>query len=143
MYDGIQDAWLHEIIDLSGYLGQNIKLRFHLVSDGGTNYDGLYFDDINVQKIVSAQNSISQISNLNTSISVYPNPNNGNFIIDTKTEVHCIMYDVNGVEVLNQKVTGKTNIETYNLSSGVYNLSIISNESIINKKVFNIFMMNI
>ncbi len=106
-----------------------------MVSDGGTNYDGLYFDDLSVQKIVSAQNSISQISNLTSQISLYPNPNNGSFIIDTKTEVHCIMYDVNGMEVLNQKVSGKTNIETYNLASGVYNLSIIGNENIINKKV--------
>jgi hypothetical protein len=135
LYDGIQDAWLKESIDLSGYLGQNIKLRFNLISDGGVDYDGLYFDDISVKKIVSAQNSINQISNLNTSVSIYPNPNNGSFIIDAKTEVHCIMYNVNGVEVLNQKVNGKANIDTYNLASGVYNLSIISNENIINKKV--------
>jgi carboxypeptidase T len=136
LYDGIQDAWLKETIDLSGYLGQNIKLRFNLISDGAVNYDGLYFDDISVQKIVAAQNSISPVSNLTSQITLYPNPNNGSFIIDSKTEIHCIMYNINGVEVLNQNVNGKTKIDTYNLPSGVYNLSIISNENIINKKVF-------
>lgn len=37
-----------EEINLSDYLGQQIKFRFVLKSDGGTNADGFYFDDFKI-----------------------------------------------------------------------------------------------
>jgi hypothetical protein len=45
------------------------------------------------------------------------------------------VYDVNGKLVLSQTINGKTTIDASNLSEGVYNLSIISSEGVVNKKL--------
>jgi PKD repeat protein len=48
VYDGIMTNWVLEEINLSDYLGQIIKVRFQLKSDGGTRKDGFYFDDFSI-----------------------------------------------------------------------------------------------
>jgi carboxypeptidase T len=48
VYDGVMSSWVMEEINLSDYLGQIIKVRFQLKSDGGTRKDGFYFDDFNI-----------------------------------------------------------------------------------------------
>ena len=48
VYEGVQSNWVLEEINLSDYLGQQIKVRFQLRSDGGTNADGFYFDDFKI-----------------------------------------------------------------------------------------------
>jgi carboxypeptidase T len=48
VYEGVRASWVIEEINLSDYLGQVIKLRFQLRSDGGTRADGFYFDDFQI-----------------------------------------------------------------------------------------------
>lgn len=48
VYEGTQGNWVLEEINLSDYLGQTIKFRFKLGSDGGTVGDGFYYDDFEV-----------------------------------------------------------------------------------------------
>ena len=48
LYDGTQSSWVLEEIDLSQFLGHNVKFAFTLKSDGGTVADGFYFDDFKV-----------------------------------------------------------------------------------------------
>jgi carboxypeptidase T len=48
VYEGTQSSWVLEEINLSDYLGQQIKVRFQLKSDGGTTADGFYFDDFKI-----------------------------------------------------------------------------------------------
>jgi heme-binding NEAT domain protein len=45
------------------------------------------------------------------------------------------VYDVNGKLVLSQTINGKTTIDASSLKEGVYNISIISNEGMANKRV--------
>jgi len=45
VYEGVMSDWVLEEISLSDYLGQSVKLRFRLQSDGGVREDGYYFDD--------------------------------------------------------------------------------------------------
>lgn len=73
----------------------------------------------------------------NERIYIYPNPNNGNFTIETysETKQSIQLYDVNGRLVLSQSLLGKTNIDASNLNEGVYSLSIIDNEGTTNKKL--------
>ena len=54
VYEGTQSSWVIEEINLSDYLGQTIKVRFILKSDGGTNADGYYFDDFKIMYNLNA-----------------------------------------------------------------------------------------
>ncbi|MFM7668612.1 MAG: PKD domain-containing protein, partial [Bacteroidota bacterium] len=56
VYEGTQSSWVLEEINLSDYLGQQIKVRFQLRSDGGTTADGYYFDDFKVFYSVPSNN---------------------------------------------------------------------------------------
>ncbi len=83
---------------------------------------------------------ISGVNNLksnNDQLSVYPNPASVQFIIETtNTEKQTMqLFDVNGKLVLTENMTGKAIIDVGNLNDGVYNLTLTSNEGIINKKL--------
>jgi PKD repeat protein len=56
VYEGTQPSWVLEEINLSDYLGQQIKVRFQLRSDGGSTADGYYFDDFKVFYSVPSNN---------------------------------------------------------------------------------------
>jgi PKD repeat protein len=56
VYEGTQTSWVLEEINLSDYLGQQIKVRFQLRSDGGTTADGFYFDDFKVFYSIPSNN---------------------------------------------------------------------------------------
>ncbi len=81
---------------------------------------------------------IEQVTGINNQVNIYPNPNNGSFVIEPQNTLHnvpCTMYDVNGKMVLSQIINGKTNIDASTLNEGVYNISLISNEGIVNKRL--------
>lgn len=132
MYDGRQLTWVKENIDLGDYIGQNIKLRFKLVSDGFSTFDGFYFDDINVLKIVNnvgiAEHSSNVILNsfpvpCNDAISFnYSLPNNNQ---DYKIQ----LTDALGRIVLEENIDANSNFKTINVSqlnNGVYFYKIYS-----------------
>jgi PKD repeat protein len=48
VYEGVQSSWVLDEVNLSDYLGQTIKVRFQLKSDGGTNGNGFFFDDFKI-----------------------------------------------------------------------------------------------
>jgi len=71
-------------------------------------------------------------------INIYPNPNNGTFNIETNVteKQNMQLFDVNGKLVLTQTINTKaTVINASQLAEGVYNISIISNEGVVNKKL--------
>ncbi len=76
VYQGSQLSWVSEQIDLSNYLGKQVKFRFTLVSDGGVNDDGFYFDDFKVIKFNNTGQSIAEAGEP-FSLSVAPNPSTG------------------------------------------------------------------
>jgi len=80
---------------------------------------------------------IKQHSITNEDVVIYPNPSTGNFVVETNSDAKQIvqLYDINGKVVLTQTIMGKTTVDAGNLSQGVYNLSIISSEGVINKRV--------
>ena len=75
---------------------------------------------------------------INEQVLVYPNPANNNFQVsvtgNSKQATIC-MYDINGKMVLSQLINEKKSIDTINLKDAVYNLSITSNEGVVNKKL--------
>jgi hypothetical protein len=76
-------------------------------------------------------------ANAANQFTVYPNPNNGNFYVQTNsTDKHTMqVYDVNGNLILTQVINGNTTINLESLNEGVYNISIIGNATVTNKKL--------
>ncbi len=129
MYDGTQNSWVKEQINLNDYLGQNIKFRFQLVSDGFTTGDGFYFDDLKVFKLVNAQASI--VANTFNLFEIYPNPAKN--IINIHTNLNesfkINLIDINGKKILEKVFSGYDNqLNINNLDSGKYFITLITNK---------------
>ena len=90
--------------------------------------------NINVQ---NAPNATGINQNQTTNLNLYPNPTNGNFIIQTNSTHKQVvnLYDINGKLVLTQIISGKTTVDASCLSDGIYNISIIGNEGVTNKRL--------
>lgn len=64
---------------------------------------------------------VNEYSVFNKIISIYPNPNNGKFTIDSKEEGLIIVTDILGREILSRKIEiGKNEILLHGENSGVY-----------------------
>jgi hypothetical protein len=75
LYDGYQTAWVQEAIDITPYIGSKLYLRFHLVTDPFSNYDGFYFDDLTVLGTIDSSRLTGTVDI--TAIDdwqLYPNP---------------------------------------------------------------------
>jgi len=136
LYDGVQNAWVKEEIDLSDYIGQTIKTRFKLVSDMGVNEDGFYFDDFSIN-VIQTGNGIAE--NFENGMFV------GQNVPNPSTDVTTIYYQIvnksiddHKFVILNQvgKVVktqsinqekGSVKIDTKKLAAGVYYYYITGN----------------
>ena len=78
---------------------------------------------------------INELEKNKSTMSLYPNPSNGNFILEAIGKQTVQIFDLNGKMVLSQYIIGKTNINAENLSEGVYNFSLVGAEGVVNKKV--------
>ncbi|MEM7087734.1 MAG: M14 family zinc carboxypeptidase [Bacteroidota bacterium] len=128
LYDGIQNEWILEQIDLSDYLEETILVRFQLASDNGSRADGFYFDDlqINVVGDVVLDNNNAEVSQFR----VYPNPVSDELNINTHLENYNIeLYTIQG-QLVNriQNNSGARSLDYSGLSSGIYLLRLTSAE---------------
>ncbi|MFH0735471.1 MAG: M20/M25/M40 family metallo-hydrolase [bacterium] len=132
VYDGTQNTWVEESIDLSSYSGKNILIQFLLKSDGYLQEDGFYFDDITVKsynKFTDVEDNYTTITSYNLNQN-YPNPFNGqtimSFELPVQSSVSLIVYDIIGRQIAtvvdNKLNAGRHtyNFNASNLSSGVY-----------------------
>ena len=107
---------------------------------------------ISVGRFVSAASAdISQISGLNTQISIYPNPSNGilQLAVNNLQVAAVKVYDVTGKLVFSQptyldKLSAGSNpstewncisVDLSSLPNGIYNVSVIGNEGVVNKRL--------
>lgn len=127
VYDGFQYNWIQEEISLNEYVGQSIKLRLKLKSDGGTNYDGFYFEDALVEKIINVSTELSSINSY-PEIKLYPNPASEKLFINFETSHVKTFFvcDITGKIIFLGSFTNKINeINLSELSNGIYFLKII------------------
>jgi len=61
VYDGTQNTWVKEQVVLTNYVNKDIKIRFTLRSDAGVNFDGYYFDDMDLT-IIDMTTGVPQIA---------------------------------------------------------------------------------
>jgi hypothetical protein len=76
LWDGIQETWVKEFIDLSDYKGQKIKFKFSLLTDQEINLDGFYIDNFEVNYVDTTLNTPSNISQpfVELDAKIQPNP---------------------------------------------------------------------
>ncbi len=131
MYDGVQNEWVLEQIDLSEYLGETIKVRFQLISDAATTRDGFYFDNLKISMIDQSALSTGTLEKIG--VKVYPNPIKDKLtieipnVIDSSIEI----YSIKG-QLLQQTFLSEasTKIDLKFLSTGIYILKIRTNQGV-------------
>ncbi len=83
-YNGIQEDWVLEEIDLTDYVGQQVTFRFELRTDEFVTTDGFYFDDFGVDIIANdaGTTSIAEPTPfVENTMQVMPNPFSEDFIV--------------------------------------------------------------
>lgn len=124
VYDDHQYDWFLEQMDLRGYLGKKINIRFTLQSDAGASYDGFYFDDLQVTSVEAFPGSVGRVEK-GSGLSVYPNPASDKLTIrlDGAPAATAGLYDGLGRLVKNITLSGEvTVVDIAVLPSGLYYL---------------------
>lgn len=126
LWHGIQSDWVYEEINLSDYIGQVIKVRFILRSDGGTRRDGFYFDDFKVLTSTAEDPGLGLENTKNSDFKIYPNPSKSTLFISGVNENDQIeIIDLKGVVVSTVKtLENNTPIDISFLSQGTYMVQI-------------------
>ncbi len=126
LYDDKQDQWVLETADLKDYVGQNIQLRFLLVTDGFGFADGFYFDDFKVTTIKAGTTATNDVDV--SGFSVFPNPTEKSFTVQMPdlNKPSISVYDLLGHKVyFNGSVKGNTQIVvTSGWPAGLYHYDI-------------------
>jgi hypothetical protein len=130
--------WRTEIVSLSPYAHYpSVMLKFENKSDWGNN---LYIDDINLEFLPSfvAEHTTSP------DIRIYPNPNNGRFIMSIINNLSALVYvevvDITGKLILKQTFETTGNIQQqFDLpeqKSGLYIIKISDGKHTTHKRIF-------
>lgn len=137
LWDAVQANWVREEINLSQYLGQQIKVRFVLKSDSGTTGDGFYFDDFEI--LYDEPQTGLGLTEENINSNVYPNPANSylNVALANESADNTVsLAALDGKIVKSQSYEGLTNkllVNTSELTNGVYELLVSSNGQLVSR----------
>jgi hypothetical protein len=128
MYDGKRSNWVKEEIDLSDYLGENIKFRFQLVSDANTTADGFYFDELKVYKLEDQATSVANV--VQNIFEIYPNPTNDilNIKLNIPDSFDIKIVNIDGKIIFSEKdIYNDKFLNINNLSNGIYFVTLTTN----------------
>ena len=127
---------------LNDFLGQNILIRFQLVSDNFTEYDGFYFDDLRIDYINSTGVGIQKPDASTMFLSpAMPNPATSQATISYANATNnstLMLYNIYGQLVWEKSLTepfGKILIPLHQLASGMYSYFIQMNDGSVSKSL--------
>ncbi|NOX85906.1 MAG: T9SS type A sorting domain-containing protein [Chlorobi bacterium] len=129
VYDGVQDDWVYETINLMDFAGSHISVRFVLKTDYYVQADGFYFDDFSIS-VISSLTGINPGKQADAGLFVseaYPNPAFDAFEVQYKIKINSgvefELYDVSGHRLkripLNDS-QGVLKINVAGLQKGIY-----------------------
>ena len=133
LYEGFQTSWVEEEISLDDYIGSNVLIRFVLSSDGFLEYDGFYFDDLTISKVLPGTNSIEEDGVASLAPILMPNPASGYAYVSFNTAQQnstLEIADLTGKIIQNIGLkSGETSIRinTEQMTSGVYLVRVMQN----------------
>lgn len=121
VYDGFKDGWVDEEIDLTNFIGQQIYIRFGLYSDQGVNGDGIFIDDVIVDKIKAELEGVGE--SVTDKIALYPNPATNKLFLNTNgLTVGYTIYNTMGQQIAGGTYNG--GIDLASLNNGMYFITI-------------------
>ncbi|MBI1225332.1 MAG: hypothetical protein GC192_08860 [Bacteroidetes bacterium] len=136
LYDGHQQNWVREEIDLTEWLvigdSVNFKFAFKLVSDEAIQEDGFYFDDFELKVVKNGgTTSTLDFDTSDFTLTTRPNPASDHVIIDLKGEnipnlpMQLQVFNALGQLVDQQVFSGQIyRLETGNWEQGFYQYRI-------------------
>jgi len=138
LYDGTQNEWVLEEIDLNDYLGETILVRFQFESDSGVTGDGFYFDDLAIKIIDDGTLSILDVEE--SQFNIYPNPVNDILNITTPSTDYSIeIFNLQGQLIReNKNVSGSQTLDYSSYSKGIYIMKLTSEKKSKSFKIIKI-----
>lgn len=77
LFDGIQNDWIFEEMNLAEMLDNRIELRFMLVTDQNERADGFYFDDLTISVVSPVTGEVeTPTTDYRDQLKLFPNPAN-------------------------------------------------------------------
>ena len=144
LWDAVEQptAWLNQFeepvsIDLSPYIGQSIRLRFHGHNDG---YNVLtyswYVDDVKIMAIDTIPDAVDETA---LKASIYPNPVDQLMTIQSANVIQQVcIYNILGIKVKELHINdNETVMNLSELHSGVYVVELLFDHQ---QKMIKIFM---
>jgi len=136
VYDGVQNTWVQEEINLGQFLGKQIKIRFRLVSDSYVTEDGFYWDDLEIV-VIDQLTGLGDKNSESNIITLVPNPAK-NFVkvnVNGTSPVNGKLYVYNSqgqVQLELPLTSDNTNIDISSWSAGIYFYTYRNENSVIN-----------
>jgi hypothetical protein len=132
-YDGA--LWKQHTATFSGPWSV-INFDFNFVSNSfGTSY-GVYIDDIQLSGTAIA-NGLAEVEDNKLKLNIYPNPNNGKFILSTNEDIQLSISNELGqvVKLIELNQTNKHQVEIADLANGIYFVTGITNKTFVKEKI--------
>ena len=134
LYHGIQPEWVRESIDLSSYVGEDVYIRFAMVSDGFFEMDGIYIDDVEIKVYTEESTSVLPLPADQFGFRQFPNPAQHAFQVDLdlsdlvfdQAQLH--IYDPLGRKISSRTIQpgqSHTRFATASWPSGIYTTSLV------------------
>jgi hypothetical protein len=73
-FDGNFPEWTEQEASLDAFIGKKVRLRFGVLSDEGSTFDGWYLAEIDLVTYENVNTGITEDHLLNESLQIYPNP---------------------------------------------------------------------
>lgn len=140
VYDGIQNPWVREEINLSEYAGESVRFRFNLRSDANTTADGFFFDNFGITIIdITTKAGHTPALATNHLSGPWPNPASdiATFTVnipDYHGNTSLIVVDAQGSIIRQQAVAGsdkEIKLNTSGLASGIYFCKLVQDNQVL------------
>jgi carboxypeptidase T len=144
VYDGFQNDWVQEEIDLSEYLGEEeVYIRFQLTADNFIEEDGFYFDDVEIITYEEGVVNTTSIEKEDLKVSaVFPNPAGDqvtfafNGLAKSEQEIQLQVVDALGNLISSDFVSrerSQLSLRTTDWPSGIYFYRVLTSGKLIDQ----------
>jgi hypothetical protein len=140
VYDGIQNPWVREEINLTEYAGEKVRFRFNLRSDANTTADGFFFDNFGITIIdITTKAGHTPALATNHLSGPWPNPASdiATFTVnipDYHGNTSLIVVDAQGRIIRKQAVVGsdkEIKLDISGLTPGIYYCKLIQGSQLL------------